>query len=425
MALSAGVRLFSAVFLFVILARLLGPVKFGLLMYCFTLATIATLVIEYGFSNKLLRDIGINPSQINCIIREAFQAKIVLSISVILISLLTLILVDHDPDYDNLFWLFLAACFFTSFGDFFNIAFRGIGKFNQETKIATAGAVIHFVVVMPLAIWQQNLVLIASGFVLSRLLYFVLCYRAYLKVVGELKLTFKSSAIGKIVENLKSGFPYAIDAGFTNLFYQADTILIKHYLGASSLGIYQAGMRFLNGAMQFAPVLSNVFLPAIANVSINSEDFKKLASRLNFQMLLVGSAGWTLFSFGGGYATSLIFGDNYKALDSLWPYIGLLVFVRYLAASQGILLVAAGSQAVRVWAQIICLCVLIISAPILMNSLGLVGMLVALILTLVILFVIFYGALKINNIPSGLNKWSVVVIFLVFGLFLFVKLKLF
>lgn len=414
MALSTIARLLSAVVLFVILARLLGPKDFGLLMYNFTLGSIAVLLVEYGFSNQLLRDIGKAPGLIRQIMGRVFLAKLLLTALMCVTCLIGIFIFKKTGVDVTVFGLLLLSCLLTSFADFLNVAFRGIGKFHEETKVATIGSLLHFGLILGMVLNGAGLVLISVGFVVSRMIYCLICWRAYQQVVG--RFDFQSQSFNHVLDTIKTGFPYAVDAGFTNFFYQVDTILVKHYLGAAGVGVYQAGMRFLNGAMQFAPVLGNVYLPAIAAKEVNTKEFNALASKLNLQMLIVGTCGWAVFWFGGASITALVFGEKYIALNLLWPYIGLLVFVRYLAAPQGVLLTASGSQKIRVWAQIAALVVLFVSAPILMKAMELSGMVLSLILTLFTLFAIFVSVLIIKKIPTGFGIVNLVITLSVFSL---------
>lgn len=417
MALSTFARLMSAIVLFIFLARMLGPTDFGLLMYNFTLASIAVLLVEYGFSNQLLRDIGKTPAHICQIMGRVFLAKLLLAVLMIALCLIGVLIFKKNGIDVTVFWLLLLSCLITSFADFLNIAFRGIGKFHEETKVATIGSMLHFSLILIMVLNGADLVLISLGFVISRIIYCYICWRAYRQVVG--RHDFQSQSFNHVVDTIKTGFPYAADAGFTSFFYQVDTMLVKYFLGAAGVGIYQAGMRFLNGAMQFAPVLGNVYLPAISAKEANTKEFNLLARKLNLQMLIIGSCGWAAFWFGGATITQLVFGEKYIALNLLWPYIGLLVFVRYLAAPQGVLLTASGSQKIRVWAQIAALIVLFVSAPMLMKTMGLSGMVLSLILTLFTLFAIFVSALIVKKIPTGLGMVNFAITLTVLSLSIF------
>lgn len=410
MTISTIARLLTGVVLFIVLARLFGPEDFGRLIYGFTLASIAVLLVDYGFSQQLLREIGRSPENVRQIMGRVFLAKLLLTGLMAALCLLATIIFPRGAQEEAIFWLLLVSCVLASFGDFFNVAFRGIGQFHQETKVATIGSLLHFALLLIMALMGASLVMIALGFVLSRAIYLALSWTAYSRIVGG--LDFANQSAKTAVGALKSGFPYAADAGFTNFFSQVDTIIVQHYLGATGVGVYQAGMRFLNGAMQFAPVLANVYLPAIAGKAAHPEQLSQLAKKLTMQLLVVGVVGWAVFSFAGEQITALVFGAQYSALNSLWPYIGLLLFVRYLAASQGVLLTAIGAQSIRVWAQIFALLVLLVSSPWLITQFGLIGMLIALVITTTALVFIYTGVAVIRRFTLGLNPMS---LFLIFG----------
>lgn len=401
MTISTFVRLLAGVVLFIFLARLLGPEGFGRLMYGFTVASIAVLVIEYGFSQQLLRDIGKTPEQVCMIMGRVFLAKILLALSVVGCVLVWFAIFPKTIEDQQIFGFLFLSCILESFAIFLNVAFRGIGRFHVETKIATICSMFHFGLLMGLAFLGADLMTLAQGFVVSRMLNLALSWMAYRRIIGGFE--FGKPSLKTVIATLKSGFPYAADAGFTNFFSQVDILIVNHFLGAVGVGVYQAGMRFLQGANTFAPILGNVYLPAIAGCSGKPGEIDRLSKKLNTQMLLVGTAGWAFFSFGGEWITRLIYREKYAGLTSLWPYIGLLLFLRYVTASQGVLLTANGSQSVRVWAQIVALVVLLSTAPWLIDQYELRGMLLSMQASILILFVIYLLTLTFKGLPSGFS----------------------
>lgn len=407
MTISTLVRLLAGVVLFIFLARLLGPGDFGRLMVGFTVASIAVLVIEYGFSQQLLREIGKIPEQVCTIMSRVFLAKILLTLLVVSSVLVWFVIFPKSAEDQLIFWLLFLSCTLASFADFLNVAFRGIGRFHEETKIVTASSIFHFGVMLTLALLGSNLVTLAQGFVVSRLLNLALSWMAYRRITGGFE--FSGQSWKTAFATLKGGFPYAADAGFTNFFSQVDILIVNHYLGIASVGLYQAGMRFLQGASTFAPVLGNVYLPAIAGCGGEPIQLNRLAKKFNTQMLLIGTAGWAVFSFGGEWITRLVYGEKYAQLTPLWPYIGLLLFLRYVTASLGVLLTANGAQIVRVWAQIAGLAVLLATSPWLIAELGLAGMLIALSITVTTLTLIYTGAAIIKRFAVGYSLFTVLI----------------
>lgn len=408
MTLSSIFRLLAGVVLFIFLARFLGPEEFGRLIYGFTVATIAVLVIEFGFSQQLLRDIGKEPDQVLLIMGRVFLAKILLTLLVVGSGLLVFVMFPELVNDQKIFWLLFVSCSLASFADYFNVAFRGIGRFHEETRVALVSSLFHVGFLWGLAFLEADLTTLAQGFAGSRALNLAISWIAYQRIVGGLK--FGGQPFKTAIGTLKRGFPYAADAGFSNFISQVDILIVNHYLGTASVGLYQAGMRFFQGASQFATVLGNVYLPAIAGCGDKPEQLQRLSRKFNSQMILMGATGWAIFAFGGEWITRLIYGEKYLGLNPLWPYIGLLLFIRYVAASQGVLLTANGSQGIRVLAQIIGLGIILSISNWLIKEMALVGMLMTLCFTSVALILVYSCAAVVKRISLGLTPVTVVTV---------------
>jgi O-antigen/teichoic acid export membrane protein len=241
----------------------------------------------------------------------------------------------------------------------------------------------------------------------------LISWHAYKKYIGIIQIE-KDTRL--VIKTLKAGFPYAADAGFTNFFQQMDTIIVNHYLGLAGVGLYQAATKWLQGAMQFAPVLANVYLPTLAANTNNIEVNNNYAKKLNIQMLVIGVCGCAFFMFAGSHLSNFIYGERYQEISSLWPLVGLLMLTRYVAASQGVILVAYGKQKIRVFVQVVSLSVFLVSAVFLVQHFGLVGILMALVITFMTTFFIYtYNIIKFK-FPTGFSSVTAVftaVIFIV------------
>lgn len=406
MGLTTAIKMISGIIVFVLMARFLGPHDFGLIAYTFTLASLFALIVDYGFSQQLLREIGIDPLQVNDLVGNFMISKAVLSGVVIFICYIYFICFPKDGGTEQIFWILLISTLLNSFSEFLNSAFRGVGKFKEETNIATFGAVIHFFILVTIMMVHPTVIAVATGFVISKLIYIFISFIAYLKKIGHIKFQWQSVEVKRC---LKQGIPYAADTGFTNFFQQVDTIVVNHFLGLVGVGLYQAATKWLQGAMQFAPVLSNVYLPTLAANMTDRAVNEKYSSILNLKMLVFGGIGWAFFTFFGSSFSHYIYGQRYDQLDLLWPYVGLLVWIRYIAASQGVLLTAYGKQRVRVYSQILSLITFGTLSIWLVPRFGLRGMLICLSATYFVTLIIYFSNVLRKDIPSGFNTVNIVI----------------
>lgn len=418
MTLSTAFRLLTGVVLFIAMARVWGPDKFGSFMYMFTVTSLFALFVDYGFSQQLMREVGHAKYQTSKLILGVMSAKFLLASGMIVVaSIISLTSWGQSQDL-LLMWILLLTGLAGSFAETFNAVFRGLGQYHEETSIAAWVNVIHFTLVAAMLFIGVGVTGVAVGFLISRILFLFLALRTYRRlVVDESHKGYFQLAEG--VSNIKSGLPFAAETAFTNFQSQADTLIVNYFLGSAAVGIYQAGLRLIQGANTFAQVLSNVYLPSMAGKANDKLGLTKLANRLYFQMLLIGTFCFILFAVGAEFITHMLYGTKYNSLVSLMPWFGFLLLLRYIAASHGVTLSAMGQQSVRVYAIATALVVLFASSPFLISQFGLAGMLYASVMAVVCLYMVYANTLVVRQIPLGINKLNAILLIAIVGSALF------
>jgi O-antigen/teichoic acid export membrane protein len=414
MALSTALRLLTGVVIFVVMARIWGPDKFGSFMYLFTTTSLIALIVDYGFSQQLMRDIGFDKTNIRELITGVMSAKLMLTSGIILVFGIVSITPWGQQQPLSVFWILLMTCIVSSFADTFNAVFRGLGHYKAETNITFCVNLVHFGFVFGLLVAGQGVIEVALGFLVSRILFFYLTLRTYECLVPPTEC-IKNTKIVNGLKNLRNGFPFAAEAAFTNFQSQADTLIVHHFLGAGAVGVYQAGLRLMQGANTFAQVLSNVYLPAMANKISDKVGLKLLSNRLFLQMLLVGSGFMLVFVLGAQVITHTLYGNRYDDLIALMPWFGVLLLLRYVAASHGVTLSAVGLQSTRVAAIFIALVALFTATYFLIPSLGLLGMLYASILAVACLYFVYAITLALRGFPMGITTLNIATLVAVVG----------
>ncbi len=418
MALSTALRLLTGVVIFIVMARIWGPEKFGSFMYLFTVTSLIGLIVDYGFGQQLMRDIGYDQTKTRHIMSGVLTAKVILTACVLLIFAIASASPWGKSQSLEVFWVLLATCIIASFAETYSCVFRGLGKYHEETVIAAWVNFSHFGLVIALLVQGGGVTSVALVFLASRILFLGMSWRAYERVVPKSDLSTKNSwPVG--LQKLRSGFPFAAEAGFTNFQSQADTLIVHYFLGPVAVGIYQAGLRLMQGANTFAQVLSNVYLPPMASKISDASGLKLLANRLFLQMLLLGAASLAVFGFGASLITHSLYGNRFQHLAELMPWFGVLLLLRYIAASHGVTLSAVGLQATRVAAISASLAALFLSAYLFVPRLGLLGMLCASIIAIICLYCVYALTLVRKGFPLGINKLNAAAFAAAIGLAFF------
>lgn len=344
MGTSTAMRLGFGMLTFVVMARMLGPAQFGVVMLWLSVATLLALVANYGLTPYLLREIGAAPERAAELMAEVLSAKLLLTLFVLAVALAVLPLLSADAR--AVFMLLLGAQLADALTEFLNVGFRATNRFGDETRIASLAVVLQFAIVALLLWWQATPLMAAGSFLLSRLAVLLVTWLAQRRYFAELKPAPFVLAWARI----RATRAYAVDFGLQSLLGQVDSIVLNHFVGAAAVGLYQAGMRLFNGGAQAAAVLASVFLPraaAAAQLQDNGHSLRHESARVQWVFV-----GFGLF-FGlalCGLAEPLVrllFGAQYLGLVKVLPWFGLLFFVRFFASSWGVLLTSAGAQRYR------------------------------------------------------------------------------
>lgn len=205
---------------------------------------------------------------------------------------------------------------------------------------------------------------------------------------------------------------YGMDVGVATAFVYLDAVLLGIVLNFESVGVYQAGARFYQGAALLPPIFAGVFLPRLARAVGDRAIFESLVRKLYW------SSGVTAVLIAIGFSLSvfgihLIYPDPSLALVGvLMPWFGLLVLIRFIAASQGITVTALGGQMVRAKLFLVALLIMVITSIPLMESHGSKGMIFAMCIAYLILSAGFWVWTERKGVSARLSLGLSLSIFL-------------
>lgn len=386
------VRLATGVVLFVVLAHVWGPERFGLFMYPFTIAGILVKLVDYGFLLQVARDVGRRPSDAHATMSRALGAKLILVLPAAAAAYAIAILLPGAKGFGPLLAILLVDAIANSFWQFLNIPLRALGRFDEEARIAAFGNAVVFAAVAAVALTGHGPLLAAAVMAGCRTLCLLFSWNAYRRLLDAPPRAIIEWP--SLRASLWVGLPFGVHATVGTLNMQIDTLMVQHYLGAGSVGLYQAGMRVLLGALLVGDALNGVYLSAMARASHDRAELTRLGHRMTRQLLTVGLLGFGCIVAAGPFVVRLLFGGKYDALANLLPLFGLLAFIRYGGVSYGTLLTLADRQAVRVLAVCGVMVLGLLLNAVLIPRFGLTGAISASILGHLVLYAVYVGAAR-------------------------------
>jgi O-antigen/teichoic acid export membrane protein len=339
-------RLASGMVVFIVLARELGPSGFGIFSFWLAIATLLTIPVNFGFATMVLRSFGAESERAVATLGEILAAKSVLALGVGAACLFALPWLSTASAL--VFLCLLSAQFAESFSEFYNLSFRVNANFRGETITASFVSAFHLVVML-VAVWlRPGVTVAASVFMVSRIvgLFVVRAHAAKsLRAVGSVRC----GSFASVPVTLRRAWAYALELGLFTLHSQFDSVIVKAMLGVHWLGIYQSGMKLVQGASRIAPVFAQVLLPELARSAGDAAQFRRLATRTAGTFVLVGGAGCALLTVGGAPLTLALFGSSYLSLVPLLGAFGVFLLLRFAETGVGLLLVARNLQGIKVW----------------------------------------------------------------------------
>ena len=416
LAVSTAARLLTGVVLFVLIARAWEPAVFGHFMYWFTVTALLYLVVDFGFGQKILRDLGRRPEDLVGVMASLVRTKAALALATVVASAAAGWALGLDRADWPVAGALLTAAVALSFAEFYGSPLRALGAYRAEARLVVTANGVHFAANATLAAAGAGPAGVAFGFLATRLVYLGLARAAYRRLGGA--ATGTSGAVADIPRDLRAGLPYALETGLVSLHAQADTLIVHHLLGPAALGVYQGGLRLLLGYSAFAQVLSGLYLPRLSREHGRPAEFTALARRAVLHSLAVGLAGALLFGLTAGGVVR-VFGPQYAALGELLPYFGLILWMRFLASGYALLLTAAGRQIERVCAIALATGVLAAAAWVWVPRFGLTGMLGAGLVAATVLNFVYLGTLHVRNIPAGAGWLASTVVTALIGVAFF------
>jgi O-antigen/teichoic acid export membrane protein len=390
MALSTGARLVSGAVLLFILARILGPQEYGVMVYNFSVSLMLLLIVEYGYATYIIKCGGDDKANVPRLMAEAFATKFYLMVVYVLSCLLLFWIGFLKLEDALLFSLLAFSSILMSYGDFINVGFRGIQAFHKESWNVIGASLIHFCLVIPILIIYKSAIAVAVGFVLSRGIFLALSVVSYRRCFGpglfQRQMLFSRKII---LGNLKSGFTYAADNGLVNVRSYLDIFLINWMLGPTSVGLYQAGMNIVKAIENLAPIFANVYLPRLSGLQHDMKACSRNYLHLVSLMFVAGLSVFFIFLLVDERLITLLLGHKYAGISSLFPLLGIFLFCRFITVSQGVMATAFGLQRYRMYAGVLSLLLLAVCSVSFIHEFQLAGAVMANIAVTIFLLIFF------------------------------------
>ena len=265
------INMAGTLFVGVLVARYLGPEKYGIMNYVISYVTLFTVISSFGLENIEIRELAKSHESKNVILGTCFGIRLCCSFMAFLILACTL-LINHIDRYTSLMIMCYSLTLFTGCFNIIRNYFTSIVKneYVVKTEISrtVVGACIKIVLLMlraPLTLFVFasifDTILVASGYVL-----------AYSKTVGKISdWTFDITQVPFFV---KESFPLLLSGAAVIVYNRIDQVMIGNMIDNESVGYFATAVKFLDLALFLPGVLVQTITPLLVKIRRNGSEME-------------------------------------------------------------------------------------------------------------------------------------------------------
>ena len=320
----------------ILLARYLGPTKFGTYSLIIALYSILHALSKLGLDAILVRDFVNNEESEKNILSTSFWLKV--SFSIFLVTIISAVFVLNNKDSMNNFYMLIMS-FVLIFQSFDVIQFyleakvRGkviaISRFIQVT--ISAGVKI-FLIYIEASLYFFFLVFILDALLIS-IAYLIALKRNAFNLLPKY---FRLDIAKKLISD---SFPLIISSLAVIVYMRIDQIMLNYFFGSYEVGVYSIAVK-LSEAIYFIPIiLTTSIFPAIIAAKRRSIDSYMQSMQVLYTTLVWLSISLTaLIFFSSEFLVNILFGEDYAqsakvlkihALSMVFVFVG-VAFEKYL-----------------------------------------------------------------------------------------------
>ena len=314
-----ALRVISAIFITIYVARYLGPERFGILSYALALNAVFSAVSRLGMESILVRDLVGNHSKAGEYMGTAFWLMLISSL--INFSILSIGIYGFEKEGLTRFYVWIIAL---------SIIVQPllVADYNFQAQvraklsaISKSSALIITSILKLLLVWYEaNLVFIVVAFLLDfvmtgAMLIFMHIYTKQPAFIFKFNREY-------VRPLLSSAWPMVLSSVSIILYMRVDQIMIKNMIGSYQLGLYAAATRVYEGWLMMSVVIAISLLPAIVKLKTNHpKRYEEGLSKVFALLFWAGVAAAILSTILGSRLIVLVFGEKFSDVSSVFTVI--------------------------------------------------------------------------------------------------------
>lgn len=263
-AFALGFGKLVRLFVILIAARWLGPNEFGIYSYALSIASLVFIFSDWGINLLFTRDSQHEDPQ--AVFNTAISAKLI-------ISGLSLVAACFLPFFISglsiyAFLLVAVTLFISNIRELYVSAMIAKQRSELEGYASIIEGAANIILLFALLYGFRT----SAGFAVFNLATVIVAVTTSVFLVRKhLGLRIYKPKSKTVSALLRSGFPLALFGIAGYLFFSADQLFIKHFLGTESVGYYALATRAIYAAMILPSLFVSVLFPVLSRLVTNRQ----------------------------------------------------------------------------------------------------------------------------------------------------------
>jgi len=336
------VQLLSGLVVGIIVARYLGPERYGLMNYVISYVFLFQTFAIFGLDQIEVREEARSEYTRQTIIGTAFSLKVLLSLIFMTLVVLTSWLTDADGYTTLLVAIYSLTIVLNSFSVIRNYFFA-IVQNEYVVKSEIARTIFGIIIKLLLLAIHANLTWFIIAYAFDGVLLSTGYLVAYCAKVGSVREWTFSAPYARFL--LKESFPLLLTSAAVIIYQRIDQVLIGQMIDKEAVGFFSVASRFVEVLLFIPMMLSQTITPLLVKAREKSQALyeQKAQQFMNLSVWLSLSAS-VLTACLAYWVVTLTFGQAYLPAVAVLQVMAFKAAATALSSTAGAMLVTEGLQ---------------------------------------------------------------------------------
>lgn len=312
----------------VIIARYLGPTEFGKFSYALAFTGFFIVISDFGIINQVLRE-G-RAELLNSKLKYYLTFKFLILGASIFLAFFTSLALAKTSEVFLLVFVIILYSLINSFTDFFRAIFRVVGIFRYDAYTKIFQSILLLLFIYSCSLFNLNLIFIATSFLFSSILGFLIAYYLIVKKITIINYAFNLFEFAKIS---RESLLFVISGLLVFVYMKIDVFMLSWIKGDDITGIYTALYSFLYALIFIPGSLIAVFYPKISEIYKDGKysSILRIYTYLLIIFFCISACISLMVHFFSTQIIGLLFGEMYISGASTMKIISLALIFSFLS----------------------------------------------------------------------------------------------